>query len=833
MTSHYNYQRLRMFVCGVLALSACGGDDGDGGEGGDPGDLPDGDVPAGAVLQRASRSSTIALADGAARVAMVNPEDGSLSVFQTSDHARTAKVATGASPSSVVIAPDTTTAYVANRADGTVVRVVGIDGGTPAVNATVDVGAEPVALALSPTGTQLFVAELAESRVSVIDTATMLVQTTFAVDRPRALLVTNDLDQDDADETLVVTQYFGVATPGGEAKDTGRTGRAQLRGLADLTTSKAVDFAPIDSGFPRGGVAGNPTVSASPNLLSAIATANGRLYITGTAASPEGPTRFDNNVFPVVHIADLAAGTEITGAAGTTNLARKIYDALPTPSATTPRFVPGDLADLDFVDGSNIAYAIGRAGDVMVRVTFGETVAVGSTQNTLIDLAGSAAIGTCQNPTGVVIDGVHQRAYVNCWVSRRLAVVDLAAQQLSSTFEAAPAPANAAEAAIQRGKRFYFTGRGRWSANVANGARGGEGWSACSSCHPDGLTDNVSWQFASGPRQSTSQDGSFSHGPGAQKQRFFNWTGIFDEHHDFERNTRDVSGGLGVITTAAALADCGQLDKETAVSLAGIGGLGRPLAELANDPATALCGHRDWDDIDAYVKTIQPVKARKAVPADVLARGRQVFTDAGCAKCHGGSGWTVSRRFFTPANATLQSLATTSFTRPTFFPATWMYDNATEPRTLISPQPVLAGDATGPAEAAAVPIAQSACSTRNVGTFGVPGDTTRTDALEVRPASGAFARAQGRAGYNVPSLYGLSLGAPYLHHGQAATLPELFSDARWSFHTNAGNANASVLLAQTGKLDDLVAFLLAIDATTAEIAVPTDPGTGASFDACP
>ena len=31
----------------------------------------------------------------------------------------------------------------------------------------------------------------------------------------------------------------------------------------------------------------------------------------------------------------------------------------------------------------------------------------------------------------------------------------------------------------------------------------------------------------------------------------------------------------------------------------------------------------------------------------------------------------------------------------------------------------------------------------------------------------------------------------------------------------------------------MIAFLLSIDATTAEIEIPRDPGTGASFDACP
>ena len=813
-------QDFKRLLVGVAMLAGCG----------DDAEEPPDPVT---VAARASKSSTIALSDDRSRVAMVNPDDGTLSVFQTSDNSRTAKVATGGTPSSVVIAADNTTAFVANRADGTVVRVTAIDGGTPAVDATAIVGAEPVALALSPTGAKLFVAEMAESRVTVIDTKSMEVLESFEVDRPRALTITNNLDDNDDDETLVVTQFFGVATPGGEAKDDGRTGKVRLYSLGDLSTYRSLVLAPIDSGFPKGGTAGAASVLASPNQLSAVAVAGDRVFVTGTAASPEAPARFDNNVFPVVHVGDLASATELTGAGGTTNLARKIYDAIPSPTADKPRFIPGILADISFVDDSNVAYTIGLAGDVMTRISFDTTVTIGSSQNKQIDLAGNDAIGKCQNPTGVVVDSVNQKAYVNCWISRRLGVVALDSQQLAATFEASPAPANAALTSIQKGKRFYFTGRGRWSAAVGNGAAGGEGWSSCASCHPDGLTDNVTWVFGSGPRQTTSQDGSFSHGPGPQKQRIFNWTGINDEHHDFERNTRDVSGGLGAITEAPTLADCNKLDKETQVSLVGINPLQKPLKELQD---AALCGHEDWDDIDNFVKTIAPVKAKKSAPAEQIARGRELFTQGNCANCHGGAGWTVSRRFFTPSTATNASLATTTFAIPAFFPSTWMYnaDAASTLRSLISGQPIIAAaDDTGPAEPVAVGVPQVACATRNVGTFGVPMDTSRTDLLELRPNAGALTRAQGRAGYNVPSLYGLALGAPYLHHGQAPSLQELFTDSRWAAHTTAGNANMRVILGGAGKVDDLVAFLLSIDASTPEIAVPKDPGTGREFDACP
>jgi hypothetical protein len=194
----------------------------------------------------------------------------------------------------------------------------------------------------------------------------------------------------------------------------------------------------------------------------------------------------------------------------------------------------------------------------------------------------------------------------------------------------------------------------------------------------------------------------------------------------------------------------------------------------------------------------------------------------------------VSRLFYTPSSATNTALASATFGRPAFFPTTWMYDNGGQARSLISAQPAIATpDLTGPAEPAPIAIGQAACALRNVGTFGLPGDDAGTDALEQRALNGSLVRAEGRGGYNVPSLYGLALGAPYLHHGEAASLQDLLTDARWSFHTDAANANFDVTLGQSGKLDDLVAFLTSIDASTPELALPADAASGQPFDACP
>ena len=45
--------------------------------------------------------------------------------------------------------------------------------------------------------------------------------------------MTNNLDDSDADETLVVAEYFGRPVAGGEAKDDGRTGYVRLFSLGE------------------------------------------------------------------------------------------------------------------------------------------------------------------------------------------------------------------------------------------------------------------------------------------------------------------------------------------------------------------------------------------------------------------------------------------------------------------------------------------------------------------------------------------------------------------------------------------------------------------------
>ena len=808
----------------MIMASACGDDGGH-----KQNDAPPGD--GGRCLQRPSRSSTIALADDGAHVAMVNPDDGSLSVFETSDNSRTAKVATGARPGErrdrAGLARPRTSSNRARRHG----RARHRHRRRHARGRRDRAGRRRADRARAVADRQAAVRRRVRREPRVGDRHgddDGDVSRSPSIARARSL-VTNNGDTNDDDETLIVAAVLRHA---GRRRRSARTTAAPATsGCASLARPrrppKDISARADRQRLPGRRRRDEPDRARVAEPARRDRDRNGRVYVTSVAASPEGPTRFDNNVFPVVYVADLAtrdgsARRERHGQPRAQDLRRD-----PEPVGDEPALHPGRaLRPRLRRRSSNVAYAIGRAGDVMVRVTFGDDRRRSARRRTRRSISrATTTIGQCQAPTGVAIDHGAQRAYVNCWVTRRLGVVDLASADADRDGRiGAAADRRRRDQSAQRGKRFYFTGRARWSAAVANGAKGGEGWSSCGSCHPDGLTDNITWSFNAGPRQTTSQDGTFSHGAGAQKQRMLNWTAIFDEHHDFERNTRDVSGGLGAITTAASLADCGQLDKETQVDLkpggVAIGGLAeaaqgaRRRSDRRDVRPQGLGRHRRATSRRSRrsTRSARPIRRGRArSPAVRRRRLREVPRRRGLDGV--APVLRAGEREPRPRSRPRRSRARRSSR------TTWMYDNGATPahadlgaagdrdRGRDRSRRARARSRSARPRACCATSARSAC----------PATRARPTRSSCASLNGARVRAEGRAGFNVPSLYGLALGAPYLHHGQAPTLTICSRTRAWGFHTNAGNANFSVDARAAPKLDDLIAFLLSIDATTPEI----------------
>jgi cytochrome c peroxidase len=164
------------------------------------------------------------------------------------------------------------------------------------------------------------------------------------------------------------------------------------------------------------------------------------------------------------------------------------------------------------------------------------------------------------------------------------------------------------------------------------------------------------------------------------------------------------------------------------------------------------------DSLDAMSEWVATVRApiAPAIPAALEGAGRTVFA-ANCASCHGGKKWTKSR---------------------------------TSP--LYQDNPVFAVDPIGanffagvaPLDAGVVAAGPQIVSvTRagkgtlkmldNVGTFNAASPIEIRGAAAVAGQSTQGFAAFGGAGFNSPSLMGLSLSAPYFHDGSAQTLGDV------------------------------------------------------------
>jgi YVTN family beta-propeller protein len=420
------------------------------------------------LLPRPSRSTAVDISPNDAVVAMVNTDDGSVSFFNATpgQEGRVAKVASSAQgksePMSVIIHPDGKRAFVANRATGTVRVINGIDTTTPTPGQEAQVGSEPVGLALTPTGATLYVTDWVGGEVVALNTNDLSVTARIKTPgNPFALAITNDGDNEDSDEKVLVTRFFAAAR-GAEATDDGRRGEVYVIDVGATALNRTIELAPLAQCF-TGAIADQMVTSGCfPNQLNGITihTAFGKTYayVTSVAASPAGPVSFNHNVQALVSVIDVDGEVELP--ALTQNLNALIKDQQPDTDGDDSigrRFlnVPNAIA---FVarDDVAIGYVTAAGSDVVLRVEYSAegqaTVGAPSAFN--------IAVG--QNPQGIVVR--HRTgasaAYVANLISRDLTILSFRDQRALGQVTSTPQPSDPSSAEFKawKGKRFFNTG---------------------------------------------------------------------------------------------------------------------------------------------------------------------------------------------------------------------------------------------------------------------------------------------------------------------------------------------------------------------------------------
>jgi YVTN family beta-propeller protein len=532
------------------------------------------------------QSSPIALTGDNRLLVSVNPDADTVTVFDVSSDTPVVldEIKVGKEPNSVAIHPDDSRAYVANSISGTVSIV---DLQKLKVSGKFDVGAEPMAVALSPNGTRLYVANSASNNVMVFDTAPKKPNLLATIDvspfgtAPRAIAVTNDGDADDSDETVFVGLFFAQLRPGKTSLEEGQDDQREGRVVAISAATNSILGAPnpiillpqSTTGFNSNGrLAGaaaqvpavastNPQTfttptSAFPNQLAAIAIhpAQSRAYVVSTAASPNGPFRFNTNAQGLVSVFDPATRLEVTAGQIDVTVRRtaplNLNQGINLATTPAPRlFLTNPVAMAWQSDGAAAWIAVQQA-DLLVRLTadvagiptINAPLVAGPSTIVRVDLQDGQVPGKA--PRGVAINTLSTRAYVYNFISRSISIVDISnptAPAIVGTALATKLPKpGSSEATALLGAELFFTGRG------PQGRMSSEAWGGCIVCHPSGRSDNVTWMFDTGPRQTIALDGSFSK-HGHLDARILNWSAVRDEIQDFELNTRGVFGGRGLI----------------------------------------------------------------------------------------------------------------------------------------------------------------------------------------------------------------------------------------------------------------------------------------------
>ncbi len=759
----------------------------------------------------ATRSSPIAITSDDRFVWSVNPDNDSVSVFRVTGDAnvKIAEIGVGKEPWCVAITPDDNKVYVTNMASGTVSV---INAHKKEVIDTIHVGTEPFGCALTPNGGKLYVANQSSDTVSVINTRRdRVVETIKGVGlKPHGIAITAD------GKKVFVTQFLALPPKDDprpltqtEGADDGREGRVTVINAHNDKVIDTVILKPIaHTGFLSDGSTlarepiQNPAVfdnvtGAFPNLLESLTIKGDIAYVPGTCSSPNGPFRFNVNVqsclstidtgdhdeaFPTLNmnfgVQNEAVGIKLFNTNPFAVAFKQSADEGFVALAATNRLLRVTLND----DGSATINFPAAPGDPsgIVRIELKDPAEI------LLSDPDDVIGG--KNPRGLVLNSTDTRAYVMDFLSRDIAVVDVSGSDPTQyktlqRIQSADLPTSAEDLIVQRGKYLFNTSIGpEGTADNSKrpaGLMSDFGWGTCYSCHPQALTDSVTWMFADGPRQAISMESTFEFGAavigvnGAPQlpdshQRALNWSAVRDEVQDFTRNVRAVSGGGGLIKIDAN----GNPVPEGA---AGLGAAPRPCANRQLGPECRPRRHLDLPGARGARPDFagQPVWYRSESSAVCSSRSRGARTAT--AGRTGPSRPSTTRRRRLRLTSSMRSSSGSS--------ARWGHS---------------------------IPdCSLTASATRS----------ERTTLMNVQ--------ARGAIGINVPSLISVFNGAPYLHSGAAPTLDDVLDNVT---HRTAGRPDHADLLSVPLFRRLVVQFLKSIDRNTDPFLSVTPPvdvcGTG-------
>ncbi len=545
-----------------------------------------------------TRSSSIVFEDRATgndRIWCVNPDNNSVSVFDSVTRARLAEVNVGNAPRSLGVAPDGRI-WVVNAGASTISI---LNSSTFALAATVTLprASRPFGLAFDPDGTDAWVACEEGGQLLRLNPANGAQIASIALGANiRHVSVS-------ADSTRVFVSRFVTPPLPGEATASPQTEISGVKYGGEIIVVNAT-LASIDR---------TVILQHSEEPDTAVSGRGIPNYVGGVAISPDGlsawvPSKQDN----------IKRGTLRNGQPLTHDLAvRSVVSRLALNTGVPATDVLTDRLDLDNA-GVPSASAFDTRGIYLFTALEGSrTVSVSDawSGNELIRFPAGRA------PQGLAFSPDSRTLYVHNFMDRTITVHNVG-PIIDGTEVEPPIAAtlncvttDLLSATVLKGKQFFYDAKDERLAL--------QEYLSCASCHNDGGQDGRVWdftQFGEGLRNTIilRGHGGTAHGP-------LHWTGNFDEVQDFEGQIRNFAGGLGLMADTDFHA--GTRDQPLGTTKAGVSA--------------------DLDALAAYVASLaqsgsSPLRNADGSLTAAAVAGEQVFRQANCASCHTGTRFTES-----------------------------------------------------------------------------------------------------------------------------------------------------------------------------------------------
>ncbi|MEP7298575.1 MAG: AbfB domain-containing protein, partial [Burkholderiales bacterium] len=465
-----------------------------------------------ATVNRARASSAMLLESrtgAAARLWVVNPDNDSISVFDTGSNTRVAEIATGSAPRTLALAADGSV-WVVNR-DAASISV--INAGTLAVARTIALprASQPYGIAFAPAG-RAYVTLEAAGKLLALDGSSGATLTTLDVGAsPRHLSVSGDSAR------VLVSRFVTPALPG--------EGTATVQTVVD-GVQRGGEVVVVDANAMN--ITSTVVLRHSGKTDTEISGSGIPNYLGAAAISPDGtsawvPSKQDN----------------ITRGALRNRLS---LDFQNTVRAISSRIDLGTLSE-DYpsrIDHDNAGVASAVAYDATGAFLF--VALETSRQVAVVNAIGGKELFRIEAgiaPQAVVVSADNTRVYVHNFIGRSVSVVDISALttrgELAGTVLATvgSVATDKLSPAVLLGKQYFYDARDTRLARDA--------YMSCASCHHDGGHDGRTWDLTAqgeGLRNTISLRGRSGTGHGR-----LHWSGNFDEVQDFEGQIRSLAGG--------------------------------------------------------------------------------------------------------------------------------------------------------------------------------------------------------------------------------------------------------------------------------------------------